>query len=38
MPVSIGISLEEDSTGHIFGSVGGNGKGSGKVWKVKDRL
>ena len=38
MPVSIGIGLEEDSAGRVFGSIGGNGEGSGKVWKVKDRF
>ena len=38
MPVPIGIGLEEDSAGRVFGSVGGNSKGSGKVWEVKDRF
>ena len=38
MPVSIGISLKEDSTGRIFGSVGGNCEGGGEVRRVKDRL
>ena len=36
MPISIGISLKEDSTGHIFGGISGNGKGSREVRKVKD--
>ena len=38
MPLSIGIGLKEDSPGHVFGGIGGNGEGSGKVWKVKDRF
>ena len=38
MPVSIGIGLEEDGAGCVFGSISGDSKGSGKVWKVKDRF
>ena len=36
MPVSIGIGLEEDSTRRVFGSVGGDSEGGGKVREMED--
>ena len=36
MPVAIGVGLEEDSSGRILRSIGGNGEGSGQVGKVED--
>ena len=36
MPVTIGVCLEEDGAGGIFGGVCYNGEGGGEVWKVKD--
>ena len=38
VPVTVGISLEEDGTRRVFRSVRGNSKGSGEVGKVKDGL
>ena len=36
MPIAIGVSLEEDSTGGVLRSIGGDGKGFGKVWEVEN--
>ena len=36
IPIAIGIGLE-DGTGGVFGGIGGNGRGLGNVWEVKDR-
>ena len=38
MPVTVGVSLEEDSARHILRSIGGDGEGGGEVREVKDRL
>jgi len=36
MPVSIGVGLEEDSTGCMFGGISGNGKGCREVREVEN--
>ena len=36
MPISIGIGLKEDSTGHVFRSVGDDCERGREVRKVKD--
>ena len=36
MPVTVGISLEEDGSGGIFGGIGRNGERGSEVRKVKD--
>ena len=36
MPFPIGISLEKDGTGCVFGGIGGDGERSGQVGKVED--
>ena len=38
MPVAIRVSLEEDSIGHMFGSICGDSKRGGEVGKVENRL
>ena len=36
MPISVGVSLEEDGTRCMFRCIGGNGKGGGEIREVKD--
>ena len=36
MPVSIGVGLEEDSTGCMFGGIGGNGEGCREVREMEN--
>ena len=36
MPVAVGVGLEEDGTGCIFGCIGGNGEGGGEIREVED--
>ena len=36
VPISVGISLEKDGTGHVFGGVSGDGEGSGEIREAKD--
>ena len=36
VPISVGISLEKDGAGRVFGGVGGDGEGSGEIREVKD--
>ena len=38
MPVAIGVGLEEDGSGCVLRSVGGNGEGGRQVGKVKNRF
>ena len=38
MPVTVGVCLEEDGGGGIFGGVCCNSKGSGEVQEMEDRL
>ena len=38
MPVSIGVSLEEDSTGCMFGHIGGYGEGGRQIGEVENGL
>ena len=38
MPISVGVSLKEDDTGHIFQSIGGDCEGGGEVGEMKNRL
>ena len=36
MPITIGVSLEENGTRGVFRGIGGNGKGLSKVREVED--
>ena len=36
MPVTVGVGLEEDGTGHVFGCVSGDGKGVREIREVED--
>ena len=36
MPVAVGVGLEEDGARCMFGSVRGDGEGSGEVREVED--
>ena len=38
VPVSIGVSLEEDGSGRMLRSIGGNSKGGRQVGKVENRF
>ena len=38
MPVTVGVGLEEDGTGRVFGCIGGNGEGGGEIGEVEDGL
>ena len=36
MPITVGVGLEKDGPGCVFGGIRGNGKRSGQVGEVKD--
>ena len=36
MPITIGVSLEKDGAGGVFGGVGGNGKWFQEVREMED--
>ena len=36
MPVTVGVGLEEDGAGRVFGCVGGDGEGGGEIGEVED--
>ena len=36
VPIPVGISLEKDGTGRVFGGVSGDGEGSGEAREAKD--
>ena len=36
MPVAIGVGLEEDGTGRVFGCVSGNGEGGREIREAED--
>jgi len=38
VPVSVGVDLEEDSTGCMFGGISGDGEGCGEVREVENRF
>lgn len=38
VPVSIGVSLQEDTSGGVLGGIGGDGKGMGEVWEAENWL
>ena len=38
MPVAVGVSLEENSTGCIFGRISGNGEWGGEIREVEDEF
>ena len=38
MPIAVGVSLEEYSSGRIFRGVGGDGEGCGEIREMEDRF
>ena len=38
MPVTVGVSLEENSTGCMFRRISGNSKRSGEIREVENRF
>ena len=38
MPVAVGVGLEEDGTGRVFGCVSGDSEGGGEIGEVEDGL
>ena len=36
MPVTVGVSLEEDGVRGVLQGISGDGKGLGEVWEVED--
>ena len=36
MPVTVGVGLEEDGAGRVFGCVSGDGEGGGEIGEVED--
>ena len=38
MPITICVSLEEDSTRGIFGGIGYDSEGDSEAWEVEDGL
>ena len=38
MPIAVGVGLEEDGAGHVFGCVGGNGEGGREIREAEDRF
>ena len=38
VPVAVGVGLEENGTGCIFGCISGNGEGGGEIREVENRF